>query len=183
MKQYAVIHCQKGKGSGGGQGYHIDRDTEHAHTFGQVDPTRRILNREFAPDKFTQLSMPEAIATRIKEGYTSNRAIRADTVRYVDTVMSESHEQMKELEKTAKLPNGPSRAKIGRGYVWERKHSSLHATHGRANPAYSLRFCSNYRRRTPFSQRDFIQENLSLAQDRYGEMMKPLALKEEKKEV
>ena len=26
MKQYAVIHCQKGKGSGGGQGYHIDRD-------------------------------------------------------------------------------------------------------------------------------------------------------------
>ena len=55
--------------------------------------------------------MPEAIAARIKEGYTSNRAIRADTVRYVDTVMSGSHEQMKELEKTAKLPNGPSRAK------------------------------------------------------------------------
>ena len=66
MKQYAVIHCQKGKGSGGGQGYHIDRDPEHAHTFGQVDPTRRILNREFAPDKFTQLSMPEAIAVESK---------------------------------------------------------------------------------------------------------------------
>ena len=53
---------------------------------------------------------------------------------------------------------GQAEPKIGRGYVWERKHSSLHATHGRANPAYSLRFCSNYRRRTPFSQRDFIQE-------------------------
>ena len=103
MKQYAVIHCQKGKGSGGGQGYHIDRDPEHAHTFGQVDPTRRILNREFAPDKFTQLSMPEAIAVRIKEGYTSNRAIRADTVRYVDTIMSGSHEQMKELEKNGQI--------------------------------------------------------------------------------
>ena len=40
MKQYAVIHCQKGKGSGGGQGYHIDRDPElrpHLRT-GRPDP-------------------------------------------------------------------------------------------------------------------------------------------------
>ena len=47
--------------------------------------------------------MPEAIAVRIKEGYTSNRAIRADTVRYVDTIMSGSHEQMKELEKNGQI--------------------------------------------------------------------------------
>ena len=111
MKQYAVIHCQKGKGSGGGQGYHIDRDPNTPTPSDRSTRPRRILNREFAPDKFTQLSMPEAIAVRIKEGYTSNRAIRADTVRYVDTIMSGSHEQMKELEKTDRSPNGPSRAK------------------------------------------------------------------------
>lgn len=174
MKQYAVIHCQKGKGSGGGQGYHIDRDPEHAHTFGQVDPTRRILNREFAPDKFTQLSMPEAIAARIKEGYTSNRAIRADTVRYVDTVMSGSHEQMKELEKNGQITE------------WAKQSQKLaEDMFGKEN---IVRFTLHMDERTPHIHCVFVpitedgrlsakeilsRKNLSLAQDRYGEMMKP----------
>jgi hypothetical protein len=174
MKQYAVIHCQKGKGSGGGQGYHIDRDTEHAHTFGQVDPTRRILNREFAPDKFTQLSMPEAIAVRIKEGYTSNRAIRADTVRYVDTIMSGSHEQMKELEKNGQITE------------WAKQSQKLaEDMFGKEN---IVRFTLHMDERTPHIHCVFVpitedgrlsakeilsRKNLSLVQDRYGEMMKP----------
>ena len=174
MKQYAVIHCQKGKGSGGGQGYHIDRDPEHAHTFGQVDPTRRILNREFAPDKFTQLSMPEAIAVRIKEGYTSNRAIRADTVRYVDTIMSGSHEQMKELEKNGQITE------------WAKQSQKLaEDMFGKEN---IVRFTLHMDERTPHIHCDFVpitedgrlsakeilsRKNLSLVQDRYGEMMKP----------
>ena len=174
MKQYAVIHCQKGKGSGGGQGYHIDRDPEHEHTFGQVDPTRRILNREFAPDKFTQLSMPEAIATRIKEGYTSNRAIRADTVRYVDTVMSGSHEQMQELEKNGQITE------------WAKQSQKLaEDMFGKEN---IVRFTLHMDERTPHIHCVFVpitedgrlsakeilsRANLSLAQDRYGEMMKP----------
>ena len=176
MKQYAVIHCQKGKGSGGGQGYHIDRDPEHAHTFGQVDPTRRILNREFAPDKFTQLSMPEAIAVRIKEGYTSNRAIRADTVRYVDTIMSGSHEQMKELEKNGQITE------------WAKQSQKLaEDMFGKEN---IVRFTLHMDERTPHIHCVFVpitedgrlsakeilsRKNLSLVQDRYGEMMKPFA--------
>ena len=174
MKQYAVIHCQKGKGSGGGQGYHIDRDPEHAHTFGQVDPTRRILNREFAPDKFTQLSMPEAIAVRIKEGYTSNRAIRADTVRYVDMIMSGSHEQMKELEKNGQITE------------WAKQSQKLaEDMFGKEN---IVRFTLHMDERTPHIHCVFVpitedgrlsakeilsRKNLSLVQDRYGEMMKP----------
>ena len=174
MKQYAVIHCQKGKGSGGGQGYHIDRDPEHTHTFGQVDPTRRILNREFAPDKFTQLSMPEAIAVRIKEGYTSNRAIRADTVRYVDTIMSGSHEQMKELEKNGQITE------------WAKQSQKLaEDMFGKEN---IVRFTLHMDERTPHIHCVFVpitedgrlsakeilsRKNLSLVQDRYGEMMKP----------
>ena len=68
---------------------------------------------------------------------------------------------------------GQAEPKIGRGYVWERKHSSLHATHGRANPAYSLRFVPITEDGRLSAKEILSRKNLSLAQDRYGEMMKP----------
>ena len=168
MKQYAVIHCQKGKGSGGGQGYHIDRDTEHAHTFGQVDPTRRILNREFAPDKFTQLSMPEAIATRIKglhkqQSHPSrHRSIR----RHGNVRISRADE---ELEKNGQITE------------WAKQSQKLaEDMFGKEN---IVRFTLHMDERTPHIHCVFVpitedgrlsakeilsRKNLSLAQDRYG---------------
>jgi hypothetical protein len=174
MKQYAVIHCQKGKGSGGGQGKHIDREVGFEHTFQQVDPTRRILNREFAEDKFTSISMPEAIALRVQEGYTSSRAIRADTVRYVDTIFSGSHEQMKQLEKDGDITQ------------WVKKTKTLaEELFGKEN---IVRFTLHMDERTPHIHCVFVpltkdgrlsakeildKKSLSLFQDRYGELMKP----------
>lgn len=174
MKQYAVVHCQKGKGSGGGQGKHIDREVGFEHTFQQVDPTRRILNREFAEDKFTSISMPEAIALRVKEGYTSSRAIRADTVRYVDTIFSGSHEQMKQLEKDGDISE------------WAKKTKTLaEELFGKEN---IIRFTLHMDEKTPHIHCVFVpltkdgrlsakeildKKSLSFFQDRYGELMKP----------
>ena len=158
MKQYAVIHCQKGKGSGGGQGYHIDRDP-NTPTPSDRSTRPEDLNREFAPDKFTQLSMPEAIAVRIKEGYTSNRAIRADTVRYVDTIMSGSHEQMKELEKNGQITEWAKQSQKLAEDMFGKENIVRFTLHmDERTPHIHCVFCSNYRRRTSFGQRNFIQE-------------------------
>ena len=97
MKQFAVLHTEKGKGSGGGLGNHIDRSERMGHTYRHSDPGRKHLNREFASKKYRNLSVPEAVKLRIKEGYTKKTAIRKDAVKYLSTVLTGSAEQMQKI--------------------------------------------------------------------------------------
>ena len=128
--------------------------------------------------------MPEAIAVRIKEGYTSNRAIRADTVRYVDTIMSGSHEQMKELEKNGQITE------------WAKQSQKLaEDMFGKEN---IVRFTLHMDERTPHihcvfvpitedgrlsAKRNFIQEKFIPGTGQIREMMKPFGFERGKKEA
>lgn len=95
---FAVLHVSKLSGSGsGGIGAHIDRK----HTPKNADPARTELNREIIPPRSS--SMKKDIDERIQEGYTSTRKIRTDAVRAVGVILSGSHEQMKEVQKSGRL--------------------------------------------------------------------------------
>jgi len=97
---YAVLHHEKGKGSGGGLGNHVDRKKGAEHSYRQADPERRELNKSFdVPRGRQNMSIPEAINDRIKEGYNGKRKIRTDAVKFVKTVLTGSHQEMKDIFK------------------------------------------------------------------------------------
>ena len=95
---YCVLHCKKGKDSGGGLGNHIDRTEGKEYSYRHADKSRLGLNEDFALEKFKNLSMPDAIDFRIKEGYTGLTAIRKDAVKFVETIFSGSHDDMIEIQ-------------------------------------------------------------------------------------
>lgn len=100
MKSYAVLHVEKGSGSGGGLGNHIDRTEGMQHTYPHANPEYKQYNREYIK---SGLSLPEAINKRISEGYTQKKGIRSDAVKYVATIFSGSHDKMNEILKGKKL--------------------------------------------------------------------------------
>ena len=108
-KQMVVCHMQKMKGSGGGMGNHVDRVEGKEHSFENADPTRTHLNREMVQDKYKNISLPEAIALRIKEGYNCRtkggelKKIYTDAIKFVELNLSGSHDRMKEIEKNPVL--------------------------------------------------------------------------------
>ena len=109
QKQMVVCHVQKMKGSGGGMGNHVDRVEGKEHSFENADLTRTHLNRELVQDKYKNISLPEAIALRIKEGYNFRtkggelKKIYADAIKFVELNLSGSHQRMKEIEANPKL--------------------------------------------------------------------------------
>lgn len=104
MKQYCVYHSQKGTGSGGGLGNHIDRVPGREHTYHNADPNRKHLNQEFAK-KYKGKSLSESIAERLKEGYNGKRKIRTDAKKYIANILTGSHERMTEIFKDKQLAN------------------------------------------------------------------------------
>lgn len=100
--QYAVYHSQRGKGSGGGLGNHIDRVQGKEHTYKNADSSRTHLNQEFIK-KWQGKSLSESINLRIKEGYKGNKAIRKDAVKYVSNILTGSHLRMIEIFKDKAL--------------------------------------------------------------------------------
>jgi len=117
MPQFAVCHITKGSGNGSALGNHIDRiETKNLvgelkNNFNNADPNRRHLNKEFAQDKFKNLSLAKAVSLRILEGYDSRtkagelKQIAKGAVKFVELNLSGSHERMKEIEADPKLLN------------------------------------------------------------------------------
>ncbi|MEI6950807.1 MobV family relaxase, partial [Paraflavisolibacter sp. H34] len=95
--QFAVLHCEKGKSTGGALGDHIDRAEGQQHTYEHADPARRHLNKNYAVTEHCRLPLEQAVARRIEEGYTGKRGIRKDAIRYMTTILSGSAERMGEL--------------------------------------------------------------------------------------
>jgi hypothetical protein len=92
---FAIYHVEKGKGSGGGQGNHIDRIKGKEHSFKNADLSRLKLNRMFSVPGDRHLKpLKDAIAERIKEGYNNKRKIRSDAVRFHKHILSGSHDEM-----------------------------------------------------------------------------------------
>ena len=97
---YAVYHTEKGKASGGGIGHHIDRTLGREYSYSHADPERKNLNRVFQVYKGRENTpLHDAISERIAEGYKGKRKIRNDAVRYLNHVLTGSHEDMKEIFK------------------------------------------------------------------------------------
>lgn len=100
--QYSVLHFSKLKASGGGIGAHIDR----RHTPHNADPSRTKDNWELV---IPHHGLHYDINQRIKKGYDHRRKdgslkkIRHDAVKAIGTIISGSHEQMKEIEKRGEL--------------------------------------------------------------------------------
>ena len=92
------ITPKKGKASGGGIGHHIDRTPGREYSYSHADPERKNLNQTFQVDKGREKTpLHEAISERIAEGYKGKRKIRNDAVRYLNHVLTGSHESMKEI--------------------------------------------------------------------------------------
>jgi hypothetical protein len=102
---FAVYHLEKGQTSSGGIGNHIDRKEGAEHTYQHADPEKKHLNKNFEVFQGREkLSLSKAIQDRVKEGYTSTRKIRANTVMYKTHILTGTHEDMKRIfsnEKTA----------------------------------------------------------------------------------
>ena len=96
---FAVYHVEKGKGSGGGLGNHVDRTEGMEHTYKHADPARRNLNIPIVGlhNAAEKKPLPEAIKDRITEGYKGKRAVRKDAVKYLSHVLTGSHEDMLQL--------------------------------------------------------------------------------------
>lgn len=95
---YAVYHVEKGQTSSGGIGNHIDRKKGAEHTYKHADPSRRHLNQNYEVHQGREkIPLHQAIEERIKEGYTGQKAIRKDAVKYNTHILTGSHEDMKRI--------------------------------------------------------------------------------------
>jgi len=97
---YCILHSQKGKGSGGPLGSHIDREPGKEHTYKRAIPELIQQNRHFkCPKDRDQMPMHLAIKDRINEGYHGKRKLRGDAVKYVDHILSASPNAMLRMVK------------------------------------------------------------------------------------
>lgn len=95
---YAVYHMEKGQTSSGGIGNHIDRKKGAEHTYQHADPNRQHLNKNYEVHQGREkIPLHQAIEERIKEGYTGQKAIRKDAVKYKTHILTGSHEDMKRI--------------------------------------------------------------------------------------
>lgn len=97
-KQYAVVHIEKGKGSGGALGNHIDRTEGKEYSYKHSEPEKKHLNQNFELNKYSSMPLAKAISQRIQDGYTSKRKINDNAVTHLKIVLTGSHEKMKEIE-------------------------------------------------------------------------------------
>lgn len=177
---FAVYHAEKGKGSGGGLGNHIDRVEGKEHSYRQADETRLSLNVIYdVPKGRKEMPLNEAIADRIKEGYNNKRKIRNDSVKCIKHVLSGSHEDMKRIfadEKTKTQWIDANREFIKKEFGannlvrfnlhLDEKTPHLHAV--------TVPLTEDGR----MSAKEVMgnKKDLELRQDRYAEMMKPFNL-------
>lgn len=176
---YAVYNTQKGKGSGGGLGNHIDRTKGMEHTFSTADPSRLKHNKNFSlQNNYHLMSIPEAIDHRIKNGYTSTRKIRTDAVKYMAHVLTGTHDDVMKIFKE------------GKANEWvQANYKFMCQEFGKEN---IVRFTLHLDEKTPhihcvtvpitedgkLSCKSYMNGtiNMKKRQDRYAEMMKPFGL-------
>lgn len=179
---YAILHHEKGKDSGANHGNHVDRNERGKNSFQHADPELRGLNvtyRFFLKNDRHLMPLSEAIKDRIKEGYKGKRKIRNDAVKYLKTVLTGSHEDMKEIFKDGE-----------KAKEWIRANGKfIENEFGKEN---IVRFTLHMDEKTPhihvvtvpltkdgrLSAKEVMgnKDKLQDRQDRYAELMKPFNL-------
>lgn len=178
---FAVYHGEKGKGSGGGIGAHIDRTKGMERTYPHADPERIHLNQNLIPNnKYSNMSIPDAIRDRIEKGYQGKRKVRNDSVKFIKHVLTGSHEDMKRIFSD----------KAKRKDWVQKNYNFIVAEYGQKN---ILRFTLHLDEKTPhihavtvpltkdgrLSAKEVFGNKGALVsrQDRYAEAMKEFGLK------
>lgn len=178
---FAVYHGEKGKGSGGGIGAHIDRTKGMERTYPHADPERIHLNQNLIPNnKYSNMSIPDAIRDRIEKGYQGKRKVRNDSVKFIKHVLTGSHEDMKRIFSD----------KAKRQDWVQKNYNFIVAEYGQKN---ILRFTLHLDEKTPhihavtvpltkdgrLSAKEVFGNKGALVsrQDRYAEAMKEFGLK------
>ncbi|WKN46525.1 MobV family relaxase [Tunicatimonas pelagia] len=191
--QFAVFHAMKGRGTGGALGRHIDRsstpknadqDRTHLNKFivREKDGNTKVIGQSEFQERRQKGEIKDMFASvneRIKEGHHGKSKIRSNAVRYVNIMMSGSHERMKEIEREGSLND------------WMNKnHEFLSKEFGKDN---IVRFAMHADEKTPhihatvvpltedgrLSARDYLfghKSKLKGFQDRYAEAMKEYGL-------
>lgn len=95
---FAVGRAEKGRGSGGGLGDHIDRTKGKEYTYPHANDSETHLNQNYpVPEGRDKMDLKDAISDRIAKGYNGKRKIRNDAVRYLKHVYTGSPEEMKKI--------------------------------------------------------------------------------------
>lgn len=105
---YCSLHFEKhGEPSGGNLGNHIDRVKGKEYSYRHADLSLTKNNKALKADynKYCALPYNDAIRARIEDGYKGTKAIRKDATYSVNTILSGSHEELKEIEKDPKKLN------------------------------------------------------------------------------
>lgn len=195
MKQFAVLHTEKGNISSGGIGNHIDRIKGAEHTYRHADPSKKNNNSIFSlHNNYHKKSLDKAIAERIKEGYqVKNKAgelkvIRKDAVKYCTHILSGSHEQMKFLENYESKENNIPKGRLLELWFAE-NYKFMCEEFGKEN---IVRFVMHLDEKTPhihcvtvpltkdgrLSAKEVIgnRDKMQKRQDSYAELMRPFGL-------
>lgn len=102
--QYACLHTEKRTGNGGNLGHHIDRTEGYGHTYRNADPAYRHLNQNIQVNEYCKMKLPQALEKCLSDGYlpgvpeAKKKAIRKDAVKWVETVLYGSHEQLNQVK-------------------------------------------------------------------------------------
>lgn len=106
---FAVLHIEKGKGTGNGLGNHIDRKVnvpnadktkEHLNFYLRLDENKEMLKFVKTPSKE---DLNARINARIKQGYRGKNKIRKDAVTHLKLALTGSHKDMKDIEQKGKI--------------------------------------------------------------------------------
>jgi hypothetical protein len=103
MKNYTVFHIEKGKGSGGALGNHIDRTEGKEHSFVNADISKTHFNLTAKLNEHSYKPLQQGIKDRINEGYKGKRKVRNNAVKYMKVILSGSHEKMKKIESEGRI--------------------------------------------------------------------------------
>ena len=97
-KQYAIIHVQKHSSTGGSLGNHIERTEGMKHTYPHAKPEMKKFNVSYNRG-YKGISLGKAVSQRIEKGYTGEKAIRKDSVKFISLILSGTNEQTWEIQK------------------------------------------------------------------------------------
>jgi hypothetical protein len=177
---FAVGRAEKGKGSGGGLGDHIDRTKGKEYTYPHADVSRTHLNQNYAvPEGRHKMELKDAISDRIEKGYNGKRKVRNDAVRYLKHVYTGSPEEMKKIFSDKNTAE-----------AWVKANAKfISEEYGKEN---IVRLTLHLDEKTPhlhaitvpltkdgrLSAKEIMgnKKDLSLRQDRYAAVMKPFGL-------
>lgn len=177
---FAVGRAEKGRGSGGGLGDHIDRTKGKEHTYEHANVSETHLNQNYAvPEGRHKMDLKDAISDRIAKGYNGKRKIRNDAVRYLKHVYTGSPEEMKKIFSDKKTAE-----------AWVKANAKfISEEYGKEN---IVRLTLHLDEKTPhlhaitvpltqdgrLSAKEVMgnKKDLSLRQDRYAEAMKDFGL-------